>query len=219
MKRRNRIRLFLVPIMGLLWTAVVVNPSSGATISIIFTDSPGEGFLDPTLGFQRRTALDRAVIIWAGIIDSSVVIEITVHFDPLDNNPADGVILASAGPEGVFFGGGLPAGLQFVSALANSLAGMDLDPGFADIDAVFNSDVDTGAIPFNWYYGLDGNPPGNDADFVTTALHAKCCQRPLRQLERVLAVERHRPAGGWLEGTEGIQERALATPRRPHDRG
>ena len=40
------------------------------------------------------------------------------------------------------------------------------------MSAEFNSDRDTLAVGAGrWYYGLDGNPPGTDKDFVTVALH------------------------------------------------
>src|SRR5690625_3463604 len=60
-------------------------------------------------------------------------------------------------------------------ALANALAGRDMDPGEPDIDLSFNSAVDNNPLclgdSVNFYYGYDGNPPGQDVDFLTVAIH------------------------------------------------
>jgi len=72
---------------------------------------------------------------------------------------------------------GAPRGDTFYPvALANRFAGQDLDPGRVDIGATFNSDLDDPLRPdclggADWYYGLDGNPPDGDLDFVETATH------------------------------------------------
>ncbi len=56
-------------------------------------------------------------------------------------------------------------------ALANAIEGMDLDPGYPDITAAFNSAIDEGCIPgVKWYYGFDAQA-GTDEDFISTALH------------------------------------------------
>ena len=66
------------------------------------------------------------------------------------------------------------AGKNGQEALANALAGFDLDPTSDDIGATFSSAVNgtPGCLGgLNWYYGLDGNPPVNTLDFVTVVLH------------------------------------------------
>jgi hypothetical protein len=50
-------------------------------------------------------------------------------------------------------------------ALASRLAGTDLDPGQADIDASFNC-----SFP-GWYFGTDGNLSTTEYDFVSVVLH------------------------------------------------
>jgi hypothetical protein len=56
--------------------------------------------------------------------------------------------------------------------LANALTGSDLDPSNPDITAQFNSAIGTTCpFPGTWYYGLDGNPPAGQIDFVTVLLH------------------------------------------------
>ncbi|MDP2602187.1 MAG: hypothetical protein Q8S00_06290 [Deltaproteobacteria bacterium] len=60
----------------------------------------------------------------------------------------------------------------YPQALANSIAGVDLDSLRSDIRVYFNSSVGTAdCLPNNgWYYGLDGNPAAGQLDFVTIAL-------------------------------------------------
>src|SRR5439155_27125512 len=50
-------------------------------------------------------------------------------------------------------------------ALANKLAGTDLDSGLEDVDAQFNSGF------ANWYFGTDGHPAVNQIDFMSVVLH------------------------------------------------
>ncbi|MBZ0256364.1 peptidase, partial [bacterium] len=55
-------------------------------------------------------------------------------------------------------------------ALANNLAGEDLAPERQDINAVFNSNVDSVSLT-SFYYGLDGNSPSGRFDIVIILLH------------------------------------------------
>ncbi len=151
---------------------------AGATITIVNLDGPNEGFNDPTpvapvggntgttRGQQRLIAFQHAATIWGSELDSNVTIRIQAAFNPL----AAGV-LGSAGATFVFrdFGGvGLFPGAEFPatwygSALADKRAGIELNPGFADINAQFNSN-------FNFYLGLDNNH-GPLPDLVVVLLH------------------------------------------------
>jgi hypothetical protein len=65
-------------------------------------------------------------------------------------------------------------GTWYPQALANSLRGQDVSPESTDITATFNSNIngDPDCIGgASWYYGLDGNPPAGDYDFVTVVMH------------------------------------------------
>ncbi|NJO00602.1 MAG: T9SS type A sorting domain-containing protein [Bacteroidia bacterium] len=53
----------------------------------------------------------------------------------------------------------------YPAALANALAGRDLEANLPDIVARFNQNR------ADWYFGLDGNPPPGAFDFVTVVLH------------------------------------------------
>src|SRR6185295_7645892 len=112
--------------------------------------------------------------IWGARIVSSVPIRVGAKFDPLFCT-ANEAVLGSAGPATVirdFAGAPLP-GVWYAVALANSIAGEDLDPDADDIHATFNSDLgQADCLPgASWYYGLDGNNPGNTIDLLDTILH------------------------------------------------
>jgi hypothetical protein len=115
---------------------------------------------------QARTAFQRAVDIWADHLTSPVPIRVQASFAPL----ASGT-LGSAGPNVTANFPNRPLGnTWYPFALADALAGEDLspDPGddfFYDIIAQFSS------TRSDWYFGLDGNPPPGQFDFVTIVLH------------------------------------------------
>ncbi|MCA9422141.1 MAG: hypothetical protein KC592_14050 [Nitrospira sp.] len=145
-----------------------------ATIIIVNKDSPGEGFNDPapftsvggnsatTLGQARLTAFEYAANILAQVLVSTVDIRVDARIDSLGTG-----ILGSAGPNTVhrnFFNAPM-ANTWYVQSLANKLAEQDLDPTTSDINATFSANFT------NWYFGLDGNPPAGQFDFVTVVLH------------------------------------------------
>ena len=160
---------------------------AAATITVINLDGAGEGFNDAsapdanstaggnsgtTLGAQRLQAFQFAADLWGAELDSSVEIRVGANFDP-QTCSANSTILGSAGPVNVFrdFNGALVANTWYPAALANKLNGSDLSVN-DDIGATFNSAIGTTcAFPNVWYYGLDGNPPGNDIDFATVVSH------------------------------------------------
>jgi hypothetical protein len=186
----RRYLLFLILTVVLL--AVIVGGSDSvfaqARFRINILDGPGEGFNDisapdhdstlgrnsgATLGDQRRIAFDHAVNIWAGLLDSSVTIVVDATFDTLPCN-ATATTIGVAGTNTIHanFTGAPVLDTWYPAALANSLAGTDLNPATSDIDAVFNSRLDGAcAFPKVWYYGLDGNPPAGTLDFISAVLH------------------------------------------------
>jgi hypothetical protein len=151
---------------------------AGATITVVNVDGPGEGFNDPTpaapvggnpgttKGQQRLIAFQFAADIWGATLDSNVQIFVTAAFNPLGAN-----VLGSAGTTFVFsdfgsifpFPGAKVANTWYHSALADKLAGAELNPGFADINAQFSSN-------FDFYLGLDNNH-GAQNDLVAVLLH------------------------------------------------
>lgn len=145
-------------------------------IKITYTDSAGEGFNDATLGAARRNAFEAAASRWSQLLPGTVTVVISASMDSLggDQNEA---ILGSAGPNDFLINAsGLQSGIYYPVALANQLAGQDLNQGAPEIVAQFNSDVDNATVlgTESFYYGTDGNPPGDDIDFYTTVLHEFC---------------------------------------------
>lgn len=111
-----------------------------------------------------QTAFQYAVDIWASSLNSSVPILVNANFTNLGSG-----VLGSAGASNFYrnFSGAPVPNTYYPAALASSLAGSDLTVGFVDITANFNNS-------FNWYYGLDGNCPAGQYDFVSVVLHELC---------------------------------------------
>ncbi|MGF1573885.1 MAG: hypothetical protein ACFCU1_12540 [Sumerlaeia bacterium] len=147
-------------------------------IEVIYSDGPNEGFNDPTLGPQRRAAFEYAMSIWSSRLQGNITITVDAAMDPLGGTPSV-TTLGFAGPFNIFgnFQAAPVRDTWYVSALANQLANIDIDDALGSNEveafAVFNSDVDNQIVlgSTDWYYGLDGNPPGNDISFVRTVLH------------------------------------------------
>ncbi len=108
-----------------------------------------------------QTAFQYAVDIWASLLTSDVPIQLEANWESIG-----GGTLGFAGAEGFFinFAGNPDPNTYYPAALADKIAGFDLDPGSYDISATFNSTT-------NWYFGLDGNPGFGQYDFVTVVLH------------------------------------------------
>ena len=164
---------------------LVASASEAATLRIVNRDAPGEGFNDPTpvapvggnagttLGAQRLMAMQYAAEQWGRSLVSPIEIRVAASFDDLGCS-ATSVTLGVASPIFVIenFAGAPVADTFYPVALANMLAGMDLDPGEDDIDASFNGTFGTTCpFPAGWYYGLDAAGHPDDSDFVTVALH------------------------------------------------
>jgi hypothetical protein len=174
-----------------------------ATLVIVNGDGPNTGFndhtpVDPvggnpgtTLGAQRLAVFQAAAAIWGEVLDSTIPISVLSHFEPLscDNS---GAVLGRAGPTNIFSsddpsldGGVAPTvfPLQktwYVSAETQRFAGQQLlsgtgtDPANFDIEARFNSSLDSPQTAncggLRWYYGLD-DQHGTAIDLLTVVLH------------------------------------------------
>lgn len=138
---------------------------STATITIVFKAA---GTQDPwltsclTFPESAKTAFTAAASIWANLIQSNIPITISACWS---NDLPSGVLGYSGGGAWVRdFPGAPRTGTFYQSALANSFAGVDLYPEYADMHITYSS-------IFDWYYGTDGNTPSGLYDLVTVATH------------------------------------------------
>ena len=169
---------------GALALVLAAGAARGATITIVNLDDPGEGFNDPTpvapvggnpgttIGAQRLFVFQYAANIWGGILHSNVQILVDSNFDPLDCDGSSAV-LGSAGPNTLHsdFSGAAHTLTWYHQALANKLAGEDLDPTTSDIVAQFNSDIGKPeCFPLPWYLGVDGKE-GAAIELLPVVLH------------------------------------------------
>lgn len=110
---------------------------------------------------QAQVAFQYAVDIWNSLIATPVPLTINANFTALGAG-----ILGSAGPSTFFanFAGAPLANVFYPVGLANQFANTDLNGATAEINASFSS-------TFGFYFGLDGNVPNGQYDFVSVVLH------------------------------------------------
>lgn len=170
-------------------TLAFAGAAPAATILIVNGDSVGEGFNDPTpvsaeggntgttRGQQRLNVFQAAANIWGAQLTSNVTIRVRAQFNPFPGQcDTSGGVLGFAGPVNVVrdFTNAPRANTWYGTALANSLAGTDQDPGNDDIESEFNSDVDAGCLGAGtrfWYGTTSASPTGNRVNLLPTVLH------------------------------------------------
>lgn len=181
------IRAFAVLLVLAGFTGV---PVQAATFVISNQDGAGEGFNDPnppahanqignnpgsTLGQLRLNLFNAAAQVWGAWLSSNITITISAKFDPLACSQFSGQ-LGSAGATGSAhnISGGLPS-VAYHIALAESLSNSNINGGAAEINATFNSALDTNNVNClgggGFYYGLDGNAPVGTMDLFPVVLH------------------------------------------------
>ncbi len=164
----------------------VANPNT-ATINIVNGDGAGEGFNDPlvvspeggntgtTRGQQRLNLFNFAAGIWGAFLDTSVQIDVNSQFNSLAPCSPSGGVLGSASATGITrdFGSAPLSGTWYHVALVNKLEGADQNGGSAEINARFNSDVDTGCLGggSRFYYGLNNTTPSLRINLLVVLLH------------------------------------------------
>lgn len=112
---------------------------------------------------QSQASFQYASTIWSAILNSPVPIKVNAVFVPLTPGLL-GITLPNGRKD---FAGTPQPDTWYATALANSIAGIELNPGEADFDLYLNSTI-------NWYFGVDGNCPGSKYDFVSIVLHEMC---------------------------------------------
>ncbi|QIA09855.1 T9SS type A sorting domain-containing protein [Draconibacterium halophilum] len=110
---------------------------------------------------NAKPAFLYAVSIYENLISSPVPVKVRATWKGMGTN-----VLASCAPESMYrnFNGARLSNVYYPVALAEKLSQNNLNGTEADIDCSFNSSID-------WYYGINGNCPSNEYDFVTIVLH------------------------------------------------
>lgn len=169
-----------------LTLVAALNAFGKGRIVIVNNDRPNVGFNDPTpatpvggnegttLGQQRLNVFERAAAKWSSVIDIQTDIVAQATFGPIGACSATEAVLGQAGP---FtwqrdFTNAPRAGTWYPIALANRLAGRDLNASAPEIFVQFNGAVDTATClgDSNWYYGFDGEN-GIHSDLYHVVLH------------------------------------------------
>jgi hypothetical protein len=160
--------------------------ASAAEIVVLNADLPGVGFNDATpatpeggnlgttVGEQRLNAFQYAASRWAATLDSKVPIRIQASWRRLDCSEGTAVV-GTAGPSTSWSfatGAGVLTDTWYVDALADKLAGYQIDPSEPEIVAVFNTDVGRSdcLAGAGWYYGFD-TAHGAKVNLVAVLLH------------------------------------------------
>ena len=157
-----------------------------ATITIKNVDAANEGFNDPTpatpvggnagttIGEQRMNVFQKVAQLWGDALVSSVPIVAAASFAPLTCTANQIMLGQAAYTTSRSNTPGAPPNVWLPIALANALAGMDLngtDDGNEEIEAMFNGGLSQCSMNLqNWYYGLDGQA-GDDIDLLAVVLH------------------------------------------------
>jgi hypothetical protein len=163
-----------------------VRSPNAATFTIQNIDTAGVGFNDTTfaspvggnngstLGAQRLNLFNEAARIWGLFLDSTVSTKIKANFAPLTCN-ATQAVLGQAGTAGLpaNFANAPFSNTVYVQALANKIAGSDLNGSTEEIVAQFSSNIDTGTClgGKTFYYGFDNSTPANKINLLIVLLH------------------------------------------------
>lgn len=157
-------------------------------IKIVNADPPGVGFNDATpvapvggnegttLGAQRMNVYLNVAKKWAKHLPEGGP-DILINADwPALSCTATSATLGSAGANSVWrdFPNAPYPGTWYSAALANTLAGADLDEGTEpEINSHFNVNLgQTGCLDgTSFYLGLDGNAPANTINFAVVLMH------------------------------------------------
>lgn len=109
-----------------------------------------------------EAAFQRAVDIWSQHLESPVPIRVRATWEPASASD----VLGATNPRVIAnFTQAPEREVWYAVALANALAGQDLDPDEPHIRMSFNSELG------RWYFGTDGLTPSGLFDLVTIVLH------------------------------------------------
>ncbi len=116
---------------------------------------------------EAKNAFDYAVNIWNRLVDTSkadVVIDATWE-------TVTGFLATAEGSSTANFAGAPLTNTIYRMALANQLAGTDLNGTSPEITVRVNNNPGASSAGISWYFGTDANPGANQTDLVSTLLH------------------------------------------------
>jgi PA domain-containing protein len=179
---------------------------------IVNADKPAQGFNDPTpatpvggnsgttRGAQRLIAAEAAAARWASLLDTNVDIIVSATFTPIAGCTDTSGVLAQARPQIWLhsFTKSPRENVWYPIALANKIAGADLEPNASDIFVQFNLSLDDATCfgDSGWYYGLDGEH-GDNVDMYVVALH---------ELAHGLGISGAASAPGFRDGRPSVSD-------------
>ncbi|MFH1321837.1 MAG: T9SS type A sorting domain-containing protein [Bacteroidota bacterium] len=139
-----------------LYTVLLFSVTSKAQTVITVTSTGTNSTID--------SAINYTTAIWEQYLVSDVPIKINIINTDMGTTGTLGFILSNMRKD---FTGAPVADTWYVTSLANSISGTELNAGEFDMDIYMNSIA-------NYYYGIDGNPGVNEYDFVTILFHEIC---------------------------------------------
>lgn len=131
-------------------TLVSLCPSAAATFTITHFGTPP----------AAQLSIQHAADIWGDILVSEVPIKVAVSWTPMGGSSL-GITFPNGRKD---FTNAPEAATWYATALANSIAGVELNVGEDDINVYLNAST-------NWYMGTDGNTPPGQYDLVSVAMH------------------------------------------------
>jgi hypothetical protein len=179
-------KLAMIALLSGVGLTQAAGRARAATIVIDNADPAGQGLNDPTpftpvggntaatLGAARLAVFQQAAAIWGALLPSAVPIHVSTSMVALPCMANSGT-LAVTGPTTAHrdFPAAPLANTWYPQALANAIAGTDLDPADPDIETQFNSALGgAGCLTGTTFYlGLDGHPSPVQIDMLTVVLH------------------------------------------------
>jgi hypothetical protein len=145
--------------------------ASGKTASVQTVERNYSAYLEKKSNFlvnfntvpaSAREAVQAAVDTWAANFASTVPVSVNVTWSKASS---EGILAAASSKNNYAnFTGAPDKTLYYASALANALAGKDLDPANPEIEITISSDAP-------WYLGIDGKCPPRSYDLQSVILH------------------------------------------------
>ena len=145
--------------------------ASGKTASVQTVERNSSAYIEKKSNFIvnfntvpaiAREAVQAAVDTWAANFASSVPVNVNVNWSKASS---EGILAAASSKNNYAnFIGAPDKTLYYASALANALAGKDLDPASPEIEITITSDA-------LWYLGTDGKCPPKSYDLQSVILH------------------------------------------------